>query len=179
MRSINSIFLKIRARITQLCEAQSSLDSDDESRGAALGSGDDADPVKKYLAFGIYRRGEQIYTEIAPNCTRRILQQGNRSGVKVADIINAEGWKQYDGLVDVNRARLYRVNALDAVNGDAVATSHKIDSFWTFAKRRLVQFNGIHKHTFYLHLKETEFRFNYRRDNLYRQLLKMLRASPL
>ncbi|MER0215994.1 MAG: IS1595 family transposase, partial [Nitrosomonas sp.] len=34
-------------------------------------------------------------------------------------------------------------------------------------------------HTFYLHLKETEFRFNHRRDNLYHEILKLLRLNPL
>ncbi|HEY4476522.1 MAG TPA: IS1595 family transposase, partial [Candidatus Paceibacterota bacterium] len=30
-----------------------------------------------------------------------------------------------------------------------------------------------HKQTFYLHLKECEFRFNYRRDDLYAKLLTL------
>ena len=32
---------------------------------------------------------------------------------------------------------------------------------------------------FILHLKETEFRFNHRRDNLYLEILKLLRLNPL
>jgi transposase len=43
----------------------------------------------------------------------------------------------------------------------------------------LAQFHGVAKHTFAMHLKETEFRFNHRHDNLYRALLKLLRARPL
>jgi hypothetical protein len=38
---------------------------------------------------------------------------------------------------------------------------------------------GIPKHTFYLHVKETEFRFNHRHGNLYRALLKLVREDPL
>jgi hypothetical protein len=41
------------------------------------------------------------------------------------------------------------------------------------------KFNGVAKHTFYLHLKETEFRFNHRRDNLYIALLRLLRVNLL
>ena len=44
---------------------------------------------------------------------------------------------------------------------------------------RLAKFRGIHKHTFYLHLKETEFRFNHRNHNMYQILLKIFRKSPL
>ncbi|MBI5885028.1 MAG: IS1595 family transposase, partial [Deltaproteobacteria bacterium] len=37
----------------------------------------------------------------------------------------------------------------------------------------------LHKHTFYLHLKETEFRFNHRCGNMYLELLKQFRKTPL
>ena len=41
-----------------------------------------------------------------------------------------------------------------------------IGSFWSFAKRRIQKFHGIPVSTFYLHLKECEFRFNYRECSL-------------
>ncbi|WP_101757773.1 IS1595 family transposase [Oceanicoccus sp. KOV_DT_Chl] len=182
VRSINSIFLKIRGRVTELCEQESPFPSDDESRGnniVAHNSQSPTDPLNKYLAFGVYRRGDQIYTEYAPMPIRALLHRSNRSGPNLTELVNHESWKAYDGLVDVNQTRLYRMNTTHAVTGEIINTMNSVDSFWSFAKRRLVQFNGIHKHTFYLHLKETEFRFNYRRDNLYRVLLKVLRTNPL
>ncbi|MEM6258949.1 MAG: IS1595 family transposase, partial [Planctomycetota bacterium] len=39
--------------------------------------------------------------------------------------------------------------------------------------------HGISKHTFHLHLKETEYRFNHRRDNLCQAVLKLLRENPI
>ena len=48
-----------------------------------------------------------------------------------------------------------------------------------YAKHRLAKFKDIPKHIFRLHLKETEFRFNHRRDNLYKIMLKLLRNSPI
>ncbi|ARN74612.1 IS1595 family transposase [Oceanicoccus sagamiensis] len=185
VRSINSIFLKIRGRVTALCEEESPFVADDEARGVSVSgvssknSQEAQDPVNQYVAFGIYRRDDKIYTEFAPNCTRRILHHNQRHGATLPELVNAEGWKGYDGLVDVNQTRLYRMNSTDELTGQVTNTMNAVDSFWSFAKRRMVQFNGIHKHTFYLHLKETEFRFNYRRDNVYRVLLKMLRTTPL
>ncbi len=41
------------------------------------------------------------------------------------------------------------------------------------AKTQIRKINGVPKHTFYLHLKETEYRFNNRRDNLYLEILKL------
>ena len=54
-----------------------------------------------------------------------------------------------------------------------------IESLWSFAKARLHQFKGVPKHTFLLHLKESEFRFNHRYENLYKLLLNLLRQQPL
>ena len=38
-----------------------------------------------------------------------------------------------------------------------------IESFWGYAKNRLVKFKGMNKSMFNLHLKECEFRFNNRK----------------
>jgi len=54
-----------------------------------------------------------------------------------------------------------------------------IESFWSFAKTRLSKFNGVSQKTFYYHLKECEFRFNHRNQNLYSLLLKIFRKKPL
>ena len=54
-----------------------------------------------------------------------------------------------------------------------------IESFWSYAKRRLQKFNGVPTGTFYLHLKECEYRFNNRNQDLSRLLLKLLERYPL
>jgi transposase-like protein len=54
-----------------------------------------------------------------------------------------------------------------------------IESFWSFCKRRLSKFNGLTDEKFILHLKESEFRFNNRKNNLYSVLLKFLKDNPI
>jgi len=53
-----------------------------------------------------------------------------------------------------------------------------IESFWGYAKKRMLKFNGVKKEYLLLHLKETEFRFNHR-NNFYEYLLRRLRRDPL
>ena len=43
-----------------------------------------------------------------------------------------------------------------------------IENFWSFAKRRLAKFNGCSSGAFALHLKEREFRYNHRNDDLFK-----------
>ena len=54
-----------------------------------------------------------------------------------------------------------------------------IESFWSYAKRKLAKFNGVPRQTFHLHLKECEFRFNHREENLSDRILTLLRENPL
>jgi transposase-like protein len=133
----------------------------------------------KTIVFGIFKREGKVYTEIVPNARKKTLQRIIRGKINPASIIHTDGWRGYDGLVDVGFDKHYRVH--HGQNEFANSSSHinGIESFWSFAKRRLAQFNGISKTKFYMHLKETEFRFNHRNDNLYQILLKRLREDPL
>ena len=131
------------------------------------------------MVFGVFKRQGKVYTEIVPDARKKTLQAIIRGKVALESVIHSDGWRGYNGLVDVGYDKHYRVHhgQDEFVRG----TSHinGIESFWSFAKRRLAQFNGIPTRSFYLHLKETEFRFNHRNDNLYHTMLKRLRKDPL
>ena len=184
VRSINNLYLKLRVRLAQLAEHNAPLSGIvemDESyfgaqrirgkRGRGAGG--------KTIVFGILKRGETVYTEIVPNAAKATLLKVIRGHLDVQSIINTDGWRAYDGLVDVGYEKHFRVH--HGNNEFARGNQHinGIESFWSYAKGRLAKFKGVAKHTFYLHLKETEFRFNHRHQNVYKTLLKMLREKSL
>ncbi len=81
----------------------------------------------------------------------------------------------YKGIADFNNIRLHRLNgAIAGRNGQ-----DEIDLFWTMLKSRLVKFRGLNGSTLYLHVKETEFRYNYRSSDIYEMLLDILHQQPL
>ena len=184
VRSINSIYQRIRRRLAQQCEQVSPLGGEleaDESyfgprrirglRGRGAG--------QKTVVFGLLKRGSNVYTEIVPNASKAILQAIIRGKADVASVIHTDRWRGYDGLVDVGFDKHFRVNHGQNEFARGNAHVNGIESFWSYAKRRLVQFNGVPRHTFYLHLKETEFRFNHRHTDLYKALLCLLNKHPL
>ena len=184
VRSINSIYLRIRARMSAWCAQRSPFSGEleaDESyfgpkrvrgkRGRGAGG--------KTVVFGLLKRGDDVYTEIVPNASKAVLQAIIRGKVDIASVIHTDRWRGYDGLVDVGFDKHHRVNHGNNEFARGNAHVNGIESFWSFAKRRLAQFNGVAKHTFELHLKETEFRFNHRHNNLYLALLQLLRDNPL
>lgn len=184
-RTINTIFLKIRERLAFVCEqashfSKSEVEVDESYFGARRVRGKRGRGASgKHIVFGIYRRNGSVFTELVPDVQRKTLQAIIRGRVSLDSIIHSDGWRGYNGLVDTGFDKHYRVN--HSKNEFATKDSHinGIESFWSFAKRRLQKFNGIARHTFYLHLKECEWRFNNRSKNLYLELLKLLRENPL
>jgi len=184
IRSVNSIFLKIRRRLAEECEEQSPFSGVvevDESyfgpqrvrgkKGRGAGG--------KTIVFGVFQRGENVYTQIVPDCRKATLQKVIRGRVRLETVIHSDGWSGYDGLVDVGYKKHFRVKHRESQFADRSNHINGIEAFWSSAKRRLSKFNGLHHHTFYLHLKECEFRFNHRNKDLYAVLLKLLRTKPL
>lgn len=131
----------------------------------------------KTIVFGVLKRNGKVYTKIIPNVTRAILTRIIKTKVRSGSTIHSDGWDGYDGLVDLGYRKHYRVN--HGQNEFARGKSHinGIENFWGLAKVRLARFRGIHKHIFYLHLKECEFRFNHRRDDLYATLLSLFKQK--
>jgi transposase-like protein len=116
--------------------------------------------TKKQPVFGIYKRNGEIYTEIIPDCKKKTLQSIIRGKVDIKTIIYSDGWKGYNGLVDVGYDKHFRVkhgeNEFSKGNGIHI---NGIENFWSFTKRRLNKFNGV-KVNFSLHLKECEWRYS-------------------
>lgn len=184
VRSVNTIFLKMCQRIAEACELasplQGAVEVDESYFGAHRVRGKRGrGAYGKTIVFGLLKRDGKVYTEIVPNCSKATLQAVIRGHIEPASVIHSDGWRGYDGLVDIGFDKHFRVN--HGANEFASGERHinGIESFWSYAKRRLAKFNGVSKRTFYLHLKETEFRFNHRRDNLYLAVLKLLRLNPL
>ncbi|CAC9600183.1 hypothetical protein [uncultured Gammaproteobacteria bacterium] len=94
-------------------------------------------------------------------------------------VIHSDGWRGYNGLVDFGYKKHFRVHHSKNEFARGNAHINGIESFWGYAKTRLVKFKGMNKNMFNLHLKECEFRFNNHKQNLYKILLEMFRKSRL
>ena len=132
----------------------------------------------KTPVFGLLKRDGKVYVEIVKDCTREQLLPIIQGKILEGSTINTDGWKAYDSLV-LNGYTHHRV--FHSHNEFARGKCHVngIESFWSYCKRRLAKFNGLTDEKFILHLKESEFRFNNRKQNLYKILLEIIRKNPL
>jgi len=184
-KTVDLLINKIRARILLMSKSSDSTNGvfeADESyfgprrvkgkRGRGAGS--------KTIVFGLYKRDGKVYTEIVSNAKAKTLQAIIRGQVDIESVINTDAWRGYDGLVDMGYEKHYRVKHGKGEWSDGSGNHiNGIESFWGYAKHRLNKFKGIPRNKFDLHLKETEFRFNNRGQDIYAILLKDFRSHPL
>lgn len=185
--TVNRYYGLLRVRIAEICEADSPFDGEVEADESYFG----ARRVRgvrgrgargKTIAFGLPKRGGKVYTQIAPDVTRRTLMQAIEGKVSKDSTMYTDGFASYDGLVDWGYKHHYRVSHGEnefVERGNPGNHINGIESFWGYAKNRLVKYQGIPKEDFYLHLKECEFRFNMRGQDMYKFMLRELRERPL
>lgn len=130
----------------------------------------------KTPVFWLLKRNGNVYVTIVPDCSRDSLMPIIQGKVLEWSTVNSDGWTSYDGLI-LNGYEHYRV--FHSKNEFVRWKSHVnwIEAFWSFAKRRMTKLNGIRADKFHLHLKECEFRYNYRnkKEEAMKLLLKRMK----
>lgn len=121
----------------------------------------------KVPVFGIKKRDDgTVYTQIIENASKATLLPIVKRLVTSKDsIVYTDKWRGYDGLV-FDGYKHFRVNHSKQYSNRKGTHLNGIENFWGYSKQRLAKFHGISRTTFYLHLKECEFRYNKKHDML-------------
>ena len=124
----------------------------------------------KTPVFGLLKREWRVYVTIVPDCSKESLMPIIQGKVLEGSTIHSDGWTGYTSLI-VNGYDHYRV--FHSHNEFARWKSHVnwIEAFWSFAKRRMTKLNWIRSDKFHLHLKECEFRYNYKNYELAKSIV--------
>ena len=125
----------------------------------------------KTPVFGVLKRGGQVFITVVKGCSRKELMPIIQGHILENTTVYTNGWGAYDGLI-VNGYDHYRVFHSRDEFARGKCHADGIESFWSYAKRRLAKFNGIASAKFVLYLKECESRFNNRGQDLFGTLRK-------
>ncbi|MCX8753250.1 MULTISPECIES: IS1595 family transposase [Snodgrassella] len=179
--SVNKLMYKLRSRIVLLTAMDSPVDFDMTITDDYIQPfSDNHDGIAdKNFVCGLLWRNDKVHVEIIPERYRLMLQEVIRGKRDIRTVQPARSWYPYDMLIDVEenkRARLHHSDESLLAHEEKI---HQIAAFWSFVTRRLAMFNGINIDKYYLHLKECEFRFNNRHENLSTLLLREFTRNPL
>jgi transposase len=119
----------------------------------------------KVPVFGILERRGRVSVTVVPNVSAETLLGLTVKKVKRGSIVYTDKWKSYDALMFCG----YRHMNVD--HGERFASGkvhiNGLEGFWSFAKQRLAKFHGVSPRKFPLYLKEMEFRYNHRDDDIF------------
>ena len=172
--TVNRYLNEVRARIVEFCEQYAPFKDDAEIEIKAETANMEASLSSKITTnLGILKRRGKVYAETLANCTtnkvRQLLQKTNMVNTFTVHSVEI---KEDAGIIAIG---------YDSESKYAGKPSYveSLDTFWQFTRERMSKFQGVAKHKFYLHLKESEFRFNFRNDNLYKVMLQLISNKPI
>lgn len=183
--TVNAYFKLIRTHIARFCEEKNpchynngTLSFIPMENGVTHNDGQENSHKKSF--YGIFKKEDFIYTDKMLHVDTNWLYDWLKGRVEAGpDTIEKYRLDIYKGIADFNSVRLHRLNGMNATFTKAKSQIDEIDLFWGMLKSRLVKFRGLNGGTLYLHVKETEFRYNYRDTDIYELLLDILHKQPL
>ena len=182
--TVNRYLSRIRSQIAEFCEDQAlrvPQHATERPRRPAkplerqiLPEDSDSLPV-----FAIQSLNTYIYTEILPNGVHQKLRRLIKKSHRNEALSVPKDWRHYDSIVDLKSRWHCRIRSTSKAKRAVSGPQDAIEEFLGFARKRLTTFNLNGADHFNLHLKECEFRFNHRNEDIYQLLLKRFREAPL
>ena len=141
LRSVNNIFLKIRCRLAETCgqtpPLPGTVGADEPYVGAQRARGKRGRGASgKTIVFGVPKRQGKAYTGTVPDCPKATLQAVIRGNIAPETVIHSDGWRGYDGPVDIGFDKHFRVHHGNNEFSRGEHHINGIESFWSYAKRR-------------------------------------------
>lgn len=126
----------------------------------------------KSIVFGLLERAGRVYTRVVEGVSADDLMSIIRQKTKKGSVYCTDTFKSYNSLkrlgkhLTVNHSKsLVDKKTKNHING--------IEGFWSFAKHILYNYRGVSKFHFPMYLKEVEYRYNHRSENLFKLLLSI------
>ncbi len=170
---VHKKFMQFRRFIADYCNKEAKLLSGelelDESYFGGKRKGNRGRGAKnKAIVFGILERKGKIHTVIVQDVSAETLMKEIENKTKKGSVFYTDGWKSYASLEQYGKHNIIDhdkelVNNHNHING--------IEGFWSFAKERFHKYHGISKTNYPFYVKEMEFRFNHRNENVYKLLI--------
>ena len=175
-KTVQSRFMQFRKLIAEYCNNESNklngeLEIDESYFGGKRKGQRGRGAKDKTIVFGILERKGKIYTKIVENVSAETLMNEIKNKTLKGSVFYTDGWKSYASLEQYGKHNIIdHDKELVDINYNHI---NGIEGFWSFAKERFHKYHGINKDNYLFYLKEMEFRFNNRDNNVYTLLMNI------
>ena len=124
----------------------------------------------KAIVFGILERDGKVYTNVVPDVSAETLMSEIKTKTEKGSVFYTDCFKSYKSLKQYGKHK--KINKQYAF---AVGRNHinGLEGFWSYAKERFHKYHGINRENYPLYLKEMEFRFNNRNDDIFKLMFNI------
>ncbi len=128
--------------------------------------------------YGISRHDQKLYVDLLSRHEYEHAMGPEQAGD--LSYLSREGYGErlvhYAAVVDIAG---WQMTKLSGSLPGGLQGLDDFDLFWSLAKSRLSKFRGLNRNTAYLHVKECEFRYNFRGEDLFKLLSFIIQRRPL
>ncbi|MBS1750306.1 MAG: hypothetical protein JST63_10405 [Bacteroidetes bacterium] len=172
--TVNNYFKLIRNRIAGYCVKKYSI-SHLQTHTHISNEADYRYEEQAYYGF-VMKQGA-VYTHWLKNMDDKIFGQFVNKTVQIPSAKCVPSvFEGFHAIADCDAWNLYWLNPVENLIETDDLTA-EIKSFWQHTRGRLQKFRGMNKKMLFLHIKECEFRYNYRNDELFPLLMNILNSS--
>ena len=126
----------------------------------------------KQAVFGILERDGKVYTAIVDNVSAETLFEHIKKTTRKGSVFYTDDFKSYKDLKQYGKHNRVKHSKTFGKGHHHIT---EIEGFWSFAKERFHKYHGINKKNYLAYIKEMEFRFNHRNEQLYPLLVGIKR----
>ena len=127
----------------------------------------------KVSSWGLLERDSRVYTNVVESVGAEELMRHIQAKTRKGSVYYTDAFRGYQSLkrygkhhtINHSKAFVSRRQPKNHING--------MEGFWSYAKHILYQYRGVSKYHFPMYLKEVEYRFNHRHENLFKRFLKV------
>ena len=169
LKAFDAIRLAI---VTELAKTDKALRGEIEADEAYFGGkrkGNRGRSTKrKKVVFGMLERKGRVSLEIVPDAKAATLTKAVLKMAKTGSMVYTDQWGGYNSLIfhgykhkTVNHSKMFSRGKI-STNG--------LEGFWSFSKERMAKYHGVSRKKFILYIKEMEWRYNNRDQDLFELL---------
>lgn len=175
-QTVASIFRSVRELIFHQCELEGKklsgeIEIDEAYFGGRRKGNRGRAAAGKSVVLGLLERDGKVYTKVVYDLTAETLMRIIREKTRKGSVYHTDHFKSYNSLhqfgkhLKVNHSKSMVSAHHHHING--------IEGFWSYTKHKLYNYRGVSKANFPLYLKEMEFRFNHRKENILETIIHL------
>lgn len=178
-QAVKIIYDKLRLRIIRQCEQEAGrmsgeIELDEAYFGGRRKGRRGRGASGKSVVFGLLERDGKVYAKVVDAVSKEILMDVIRRRSRKGSVYYTDQFRSYNSLKRYGKHYTIKHTTTFVRKGrKRLVHINGIEGFWSFAKHGLYNYRGVSKSTFPLYLKEMEYRYNHRKDNLLNLLIRL------